>query len=548
MKFLASALTALAFGNPMSEAKQLSTEDLNEMIKSGKISKEEILSKSIPLPKRKLENYNNGNNNNYYYYNDGNDNQNNGYGNYNQNNNGDNTNGYNQNYNNHNGNEYNYTAEETEYVDVGFNGNSTIRFNKCMSFAVQDGDLIGDEDILSYAQSGTIVAQQSYVLFDVEVCEPGNCVFDEADMSKIYMVPLETFMYSMIEYYPNMREQYCESCETHYNYCIKGNGRYYDTGTYMNGGEYCYEGEQYKLINCHQCTNYGCFGGSYATQKYENYDSVAEWIEEMAYCKETGTYWGNSALYTGLMCNEEGDGVDFGVFVDEDCKYYHKEKSVMKVLQQDDWEYFYKMPDAIEFMFTKSLSCKDVSEVNYMNAFQPVYENDNDDQCEIGEQINDSCASLFGDYGVPLDGCGSADDQDWNYEEEDDDNEYQYSGIDDIWKSSGLYNYDISYSAAQDQSSICQIVADKYLSRNHQNVYGPQSSSSMFSYSNSNDLDVKKNAWGKRERSSAGDKFAYALLAGAVAFIAIYAGRRYYKATQTKEIELNHNKDLPLIS
>jgi hypothetical protein len=307
MRFLNIALAIIACGLSMSQAKQFTSKELNDMLDAGLIDQELLLKHAVPLSKvrRRLQNNynynnNNGNSNAYYnsnYNNNGNNaNYNNGNNaNYNNGNNANYNNGNNANYNNgnngnsnngnsNNGNNGNYNngnygnnanynnannanddnsnyndnnadddnnandANDAYYSDNGYynnganydwdedgdyklpiNSNTTVRFNQCMSFAVEDEGILEDGTLLQYAQSGVITAQQSYVIFDVETCVPGNCVFDEGNLEKVYMVPIEIFLTSMVDYYPSKRQSYCQACTNFYSYCTEGNGRYYDT-------------------------------------------------------------------------------------------------------------------------------------------------------------------------------------------------------------------------------------------------------------------------------------------------------------------------------
>jgi hypothetical protein len=74
----------------------------------------------------------------------------------------------------------------------------------------------------------------------------------------------------------------------------------------------------------------------------------------------------------GIMCNEDGDGVEFGVFVDDECRYYHSGKNFQKVMDSDDYYYFSKAPEVVQFMFTKSITCAADDAVQFVNAYQPI--------------------------------------------------------------------------------------------------------------------------------------------------------------------------------
>lgn len=485
-------------------------------------------------------------------------------------------------------------------TNLSLSNADTVRFNKCLSFAVEDENIAQSSELIYYANSDLIVGQRSYVLFDIAACEPGNCVFDEGDMSKVHMVALDDFVESFIEYFPNKREAYCEQCLNHQSYCTSSNGMFFDQATFSNGGSFCYEGDQYEMINCGQCTKMGCYGGS-NSQKYEDWDEVGEWVMKMAQCQQTGTYWKNYPMYTGLTCNSAGDGVEFGVFLDEDCTLYHKQKAFKNFIDDDDWQMLYKMPSVIEYMFTSSISCKDDSKIKYMNAFQPVYTDNNGqanyndnyyqqaqeefayevaaegNSCQLGQDINDSCQGLFQDnemayslgdclYNIPE---WSGEGGEGNYDGD--------SDIDALWNLNDLYSYEISAADVGDMGRVCHIIANKYAyfasggtfkamvssyantasSGYHQNVFNEEGSGSMFDYNNAknnyyakaqHDSVVNSFEFKQEETLSVGEKFVIYTLGLLVAGLSVLALMRVYKARTQIDDVVFVDKDVPLMS
>lgn len=481
--FNSAIIAALALGSPLILAEKYSHQKLNTMLGAGQFDTEKILAKATPLrgAGRKLED--------------------------------------------------------------SVSSSTSIRFNKCMTLSVEDEGLLADQTLMEYAKNGTIVSQQSFVLFDVQDCEPGNCVFDESDMESVYMVPLEVFLNSMVGYYPNKRETYCDECYNFYNYCTSGGGGYFDTGTYANGGEFCYKGQEYKLINCNQCSSYGCYGSynNEDAQEYQNMDNTLEWVDEVTACKDLDSTWQNYELYGGMMCNQDGDGVEFAVFVDQYCRYYHKGKSFQKVIQSDEFGYYYKAPEVVQFMFTNSISCAADDDVTYISANQPAYQDDGG-ECNSYE-MNDSCSNLFGGLSLSLATCSNGGDAaSYNQNENYDENHAD-------WDESGLYDYQLSKEVAYDESAICEIIGDVYKSGDHKNLYDENGSGSLFEYNNSKDPDKKKfNPFGVKNGAdfSALDVFAYLLLAAATLNIAYLAYKRYRRAV-TRLVVNNSDKNVPLI-
>lgn len=421
-----------------------------------------------------------------------------------------------------------------------------------MSFAIEDDDILQDSQLIYYANSGVIVSQKSYVLFDIQECEPGNCVFDESNLSKIHIVELEDFIDSFIEYFPNKKAAYCQQCQNQYNYCSSQDGSFFDNAVFRNGGAFCYGGQQYAMINCAQCWQMGCYDG----YDDSSLGTVNEWIEEMAACKATNTWWKNYPLYTSLTCNAAGDGVEFGVFIDESCKTYHRQKAFQNVVGQDDWQMLFQSPSMIEYMFTSSMTCKDESAIKYMNAYQPVYSSNSDSSsssssslqdvveqegntCQLGEEINQSCLNLFQEntMGHSLDDCLNTVPA-WtsSNNNENSGGQSENEDIDEEWIASGLYRYELSTSDLNDMGKVCHLIANKYayyasggsvgalLSSygkvQHKNVFNEEGSGSMFNYDSAKNNyyskaqhDTVVNSWGvKAQKMSLGEKLTFTLL------------------------------------
>ena len=94
-------------------------------------------------------------------------------------------------------------------------GEYSIQFNHCISLKAEaeDEDLMFGEDTIAYTANGQILAEKSYVLFNV--CQTEYCYYESEEM--MYMVDLETYMGSLLEIKQQAKENYCEACD--YDYC-----------------------------------------------------------------------------------------------------------------------------------------------------------------------------------------------------------------------------------------------------------------------------------------------------------------------------------------
>jgi hypothetical protein len=107
--------------------------------------------------------------------------------------------------------------EEVEEFEI--TGEYSIQFNHCLSLKLSsDGfeDYLFDENYVDATAAGKILAQQSFVLFNV--CQTNvDCYYQ--DDENLYMVDLPTYMGAIIEGEQEKEEGYCQACEESYETC-----------------------------------------------------------------------------------------------------------------------------------------------------------------------------------------------------------------------------------------------------------------------------------------------------------------------------------------
>lgn len=93
----------------------------------------------------------------------------------------------------------------------------SIQFNSCISLTTEpaDDDIFYSDNNVAYAQSGNIVSEKSYVLFNV--CETDYCDYKGDD--NLYMIDLQTYLGITIPYLPTRKQMYCYACEDSQEYC-----------------------------------------------------------------------------------------------------------------------------------------------------------------------------------------------------------------------------------------------------------------------------------------------------------------------------------------
>jgi hypothetical protein len=158
--------------------------------------------------------------------------------------------------------------------------------------------------------------------------------------------------------------------------------------------------EQRKLasqtIDCDQCSAYECYVAEDeddSVQSREELDnSIAEWIADLAECKEAGMQWNDMDLYVSAMCTSYGDGVELAVFVDEECTMYTNQQNFYDVWNpnndnEDGVNYLTYAEEIIQSAFSEVTPCMQL-EFADPNGGE---EEDGDDEYEM----NDYCADVF---------------------------------------------------------------------------------------------------------------------------------------------------------
>jgi hypothetical protein len=345
MKFLSFALAALL--GPASEAaKSLSGNELNDMLQSGKVDAKTLLRSAVPYNKRKLQD-------------EEEDAESQGSA----------------------SDLYGYLAYGGEIT-----GDHSVIFNSCVSLTVEEEweDMDNYEYFEDYIAAGKIQSVRSFILFNV--CKTRNdCAYGQDDTQNTYMVELNTFVSSLLNYMPDQKDDYCEGCVNQQQYCTNIYANGYDQSIDYNTASFFYEDIKYQLIDCTQCLKYGCYSDE-DTYDQNGWEDVAGWVEDIVGCLDTGAQWSGVDLMAGWMCNEAGTGMEIGVFVDDECTLYNSMKSYSKLLEDgaEEWEYYGKSQRVVNYLFKNQFDCYG-GDIIYVNLFQQVYMEEEDwsyDPCQ----------------------------------------------------------------------------------------------------------------------------------------------------------------------
>ena len=269
-------------------------------------------------------------------------------------------------------------------------GDYSVRFDSCFSLTVQSDELF-DDNIINYATEGSVVAQKSYVLFNV--CETKNCYYYGDDASMTFITDIGTFFSAFADYLPNQQAEYCEGCQQNDGYC---SGEWQNANDdqqeqYNQAYQKAYNnGNRRKLedgnnddnvvtayVDCDTCEKNGCFEAqdNYNYNNGQDYmEDSLEWLQGLSECQAiedngNGDYQNSyyysylnnddndNELYAGLMCNEAGTGVEIGVFLDEGCSLYAKNMAYKDIMGYYDKKYYSMTEELVEYMFTNEFSC-----------------------------------------------------------------------------------------------------------------------------------------------------------------------------------------------
>jgi len=94
----------------------------------------------------------------------------------------------------------------------------SIQFNQCVSLKTEpyNDEVMFAEDLIEYTSTGKIVAQQSYILFNV--CETKFCDY-YSDDDNLFMIDIDTYMASITDVYLDRQENYCYACQQSRGFC-----------------------------------------------------------------------------------------------------------------------------------------------------------------------------------------------------------------------------------------------------------------------------------------------------------------------------------------
>jgi len=255
-----------------------------------------------------------------------------------------------------------------EEYEVNISGYA-VKFEKCQFVKSYDDELAEEED------SETVLATKRFVIF--KLCPDSSCSSCNYNYGE-YMIDLETYLESTVQYQQELQEEMCNQCDEN---CEAEEEEEEDND------------ERRRLdVDCDSCQD--------ECDKIENmedngYIDATEFLE----CQQIGDGGDDGIeLYAGPMCASSGSKIKIGVFEDEDCNIVDNSKNVDDYLINDDG-YQMKLSHALlKTVYADTcISCLVVEEEEENEDEDEDDNNDEEEEEEEEEEpeVTDMCQALY---------------------------------------------------------------------------------------------------------------------------------------------------------
>lgn len=246
--------------------------------------------------------------------------------------------------------------EENGEVDLT---NYSLKFEQCQFVKTYSDELAEEEEM------ETVLQTQRFVIF--RLCPSNSCSSCSSNYGE-YIIDLQEYLESTVNYQQEIQEQMCEACEEYYeNMQQEAEEEGEEEEEEDNGDE---RKKKRRLVD----VNYdSCYE---ECQKIENmeengYVDAVNFLEcQQIYDPEDD---GKSALYAGPICSSNGSKIKIGVFTDEDCNVVDSSMDVENYLVDDDGNTM-KLSHAL----LKTIYSEDTC----ISCLEPVEEDENEDENE----------------------------------------------------------------------------------------------------------------------------------------------------------------------
>jgi hypothetical protein len=205
-------------------------------------------------------------------------------------------------------------ADEEQEVDLtGY----SIKFEKCQFVKQYDAEEGGGEE------NDSILTTKRFVIF--RLCPDSSCGSCNYNYGE-YIVDMETYLESTIQYKQEVQEQYCETCNECYEKAAEAEEQA------APGAAAAVDDEAWKCYNVDTST---CYSECQNIENMEEngYMDASEFIgcEKLDYEDNYGNEY-----YAGAMCAGSGSRIKIGIFTDEECSNYDESLEVENFMKNDN--------------------------------------------------------------------------------------------------------------------------------------------------------------------------------------------------------------------
>jgi hypothetical protein len=368
-------------------------------------------------------------------------------------------------------------------------GYHTIVFDDCLSLTWQNEDAL-DENLVELTAAGTLTPQTSYAIF--QIINKNNAYYQDGAAAELWMLPLADWIEATAMTEFEEKEDYCEACEQSYDVCYPeqdedeqgedenqdGDERkkrylkrkltaeviaHRESMNAIMGKRRFLDDECREYVNCYTCESRGCFeeeeddndNNNYCDQDAYQYgcefedEAVQEFMQEAA-CVETGKveYGQNGEeieLRAGLMCNDDGSGVEMAMFADDECSLYYSNKSFSSQMKGT---YTYAiLGEAAQNIMKPYINSIDCLACEYQELCDEDCDEEEEEANGEAPEASETCQQIM-DEAVDVDTCAGAEQEYKENQYNDNQNDGQY--IPDVW-----YTYDFTDGEEPDAEDIC---------------------------------------------------------------------------------------------
>ena len=220
----------------------------------------------------------------------------------------------------------------------------------------------------------------------------------------------------------------------------------------------------FETVDCETCHDKGCFrqyqqqsgnsacssGKSFSdsclksTQYLQNFMSGATCVKTGQVTQE-GTYHTTFNIYAGLICEENGYGVEIALFLDDECTYYDQNMNFYNRMEGSDvWKLFKATSSKIQQPYEETIEC---AKCGYTAVGSGDYQGGAGE--EDAYEVNEVCTNAMNNA-IDLYTCGGYSKQNQQYKQ------YQQSdeSVDHSW-----YTTDLDEQADEDQD-VCLVLQE----------------------------------------------------------------------------------------